>query len=143
MDLTITFPGNSRVNAEFNGFTVATDQAVDGGGEGSAPEPFDLFLASLGTCAGIYALSFLQNRGIPTDALRMTLSTERDPSRRMLKKIIFHVVVPECFPQKYVPALIRSIDHCTVKRHLHEPPEFETIVAIGDSVDKASRSPTA
>ena len=52
----ITFPGNKKVDAEFNGFTIKTDQPVNQGGVGSAPTPFETFLASLGTCAGIYVL---------------------------------------------------------------------------------------
>ncbi len=140
MDMTITFPGSARVNAEFEGFVAQTDQAVASGGDGSAATPFNLFLASLGTCAGIYALSFLQHRGIPTDGLRMTLSTEADKSRGMLRKITIDVTVPEGFPEKYLPALVRSVDQCTVKRHLHEPPAFETVVKIGDTIAHVSRS---
>jgi len=140
MDMAITFPGGARVNAEFGAFTVQTDQAVHAGGEESAPTPFNLFLASLGTCAGTYALSFLQHRGIPTEGLRLTLSSEADKSRGMLSKITFTVDVPKAFPEKYLPALVRSIEHCTVKRHLHDPPAFETVVRIGDTVAQVSRS---
>ena len=66
-EMIVTFGGGKKVNAEFNGFTIATDQAIYAGGEGAAPEPFSLFLASIGTCAGIFVLSFCQSRGIPTD----------------------------------------------------------------------------
>ncbi|MCK5331318.1 MAG: osmotically inducible protein OsmC, partial [Candidatus Marinimicrobia bacterium] len=62
MDMKITFPGGKKINAEYNGQIIKTDQAVASGGNGSAPEPFDLFLASIGTCAGIYVLGFCQQR---------------------------------------------------------------------------------
>ncbi|MCU0610390.1 MAG: OsmC family protein [Candidatus Eisenbacteria bacterium] len=140
MDMEITFPGRARVNAEFDGFVVQTDQIVAAGGEESAPTPFNLFLASLGACAGIYALSFLQHRGIPTEDLRMRLSTEADKTRGMLTKITFSIEVPASFPAKYVPALVRSVEQCTVKRHLHEPPAFETVVRIADAEAHVSRS---
>lgn len=140
MELTITFPGNARVNAEFDGFVVKTDQDVESGGTGTAPTPFELFLASLGACAGIYTLQFLQHRAIPTADLRMTMSTEADRGRGMLSKIVFSITLPESFPEKYVDALVRTVDHCTVKRHLHEPPKFETVVRIGERVARVARS---
>ena len=67
MEMEITFPGGARVDANFGGMTVKTDQPVQGGGQGSAPTPFATFLASIGTCAGIYVLGFCQQRGIPTE----------------------------------------------------------------------------
>ncbi len=138
MNMRITFPGRARVNAEFDGFVVQTDQIPANGGEGSAPTPFHLFLASLGTCAGIYALSFLTNRGIPAEGLGLLLSTESDRTRGMLTKITLTLSLPEGFPRKYVPALVRAVNGCTVKRHLHEPPAFETLVKIGDEVVRVS-----
>ncbi|HET9228299.1 MAG TPA: OsmC family protein, partial [Thermoanaerobaculia bacterium] len=84
MSMKITFPGGLAVNAAFKGFTVATDQGVEHGGEGTAPEPFDLFLASLGTCAGLYALRFCEQRGIDTRGLGLTLTTETDREGKRL-----------------------------------------------------------
>ncbi|MDZ7346150.1 MAG: OsmC family protein, partial [candidate division KSB1 bacterium] len=66
MDLRVTFPGNLQVNAEYGPFVIETNQ------DGSAPPPFALFLASIGTCAGIYVLSFCKQRGIPTEGLQIT-----------------------------------------------------------------------
>lgn len=71
MEMTISFPGGSRVDASFDGFTVPTDQPVMGGGEGSAPTPFAVFLSSIGTCAGIYVLGFCKQRALPTDGIRI------------------------------------------------------------------------
>ena len=121
----ITFPGGLAVNAEFKGYTVTTDQAVEHGGGGTSPEPFDLFLASLGTCAGIFALRFCQQRGIATEGLGLTLTTERDPELKRLSLVRLDIELPEGFPEKYREALIRSVDQCAVKRHILEPPRFE------------------
>ena len=66
-EFVIDFPGGARVDAHFGPYTVKTDQPPSGGGQGSAPAPFSLFLASIGTCAGIYVLGFCRQRGLPTD----------------------------------------------------------------------------
>ncbi len=133
MDMEITFPGGARVDASFGGYVVKTDQPVHAGGEGSAPAPFALFLASIGTCAGIYVLSFCQQRGIPTDDIRIRQTTETDPGTRMVTKIALDIFVPPDFPQQYAAALVRSAELCAVKKHLESPPVFEvqTIAAAG------------
>jgi ribosomal protein S12 methylthiotransferase accessory factor len=123
----IRFPGGVAVEALYKGFTIRTDQPVSDGGEGSAPSPFDLFLASLGTCAGFYALRFCQERHLPTDGLLLTLTTERDALKKRLSKIRIEVRLPEGFPEKYQGAIVRAIDHCAVKRHVIEAPAFEVV----------------
>ena len=87
MDMTISFPGGARVNAEFGGYTVQTDQPVQGGGEGSAPTPFAMFLSSIGTCAGIYVLGFCNQRGLSTDGIRIVQRSERDPQTGLIGTI--------------------------------------------------------
>ena len=131
MSMKITFPGGLAVNAAFKGFTVTTDQEVEHGGGGTAPEPFDLFLASLGTCAGLYALRFCQQRGIATRGLGLTLTTEKSPERKQLALVRLAIELPEAFPEKYREALIRSVDQCAVKRHIVAPPRFEVTTAAG------------
>lgn len=125
MNMEITFPGGKKVNALWNGFEIATDQPLGGGGEGSAPSPFDLFLASLGTCAGFFALSFCQNRGLSTEGLKIVQSMDWDPEAHRLKKISFNIVLPKDFPDKYKGAIIKAAEQCAVKRTLHAPPEME------------------
>jgi len=125
----IEFPGGLAVNAAFKGFTVTTDQRVEHGGGGTAPEPFDLFLASLGTCAGFYALSFCQQRGIATEGLGLTLATEKDPESKRLALVRLEIALPAGFPEKYRDAMVRSVDQCAVKRHILEPPRFEVATA--------------
>jgi len=120
----VTFGGGKRVNAEYNGFTIQTDQSSSFGGEDSAPEPFSLFLASIGTCAGIYVLSFCQKRGIPTDEIRLVQSHFFNESGRGVEKIELSIELPLSFPEKYKDAVISAANLCTVKRHIQEPPEF-------------------
>lgn len=124
MEMEITFPGGARVDATYKEFIIKTDQPPHRGGEGSAPPPFTLFLASIGTCAGIYVLGFCQQRGIPTENIRIRQSMEFDPTTRMVERINLDIDLPEDFPEHYAPALIRSAELCAVKKHLEKPPEF-------------------
>ena len=134
MEMIIGFPGGARVDARFKGYTILTDQPPHGGGEGAAPAPFDHFWASLGTCAGIYVLRFLEQRNIPTDDVHITLSTHFDAERRMVGKVSFAVELPESFPAKYSKAIVKAVNLCAVKKHIKQPPEFETIVSIGPDI---------
>jgi ribosomal protein S12 methylthiotransferase accessory factor len=127
-EMRIDFSGGSKVRATHAGFTVETDQPLDRGGTGTAPGPFDLFLISIGTCAGTYVLEFLRRRGLPTDEVHLTLTTSKSAASNMLSEITLHVTVPEQFPDKYRQALVRAVDLCAVKRHLLDPPCVVTLV---------------
>jgi ribosomal protein S12 methylthiotransferase accessory factor len=116
------------VNAEFHNFTVRTDQSVKDGGEGSAPSPYEYFLASIGTCAGIYVLSFCENRKIPTDHISLEQRLEYrtiDEGKVVLDKIVIDIIVPPTFPEKYHQALMKVADQCAVKKTIMNPPNFE------------------
>ncbi len=130
MDMRIYFPGGLKVNADYNGFIHKTDQPVMGGGEGSAPAPFDFFLSSIGTCAGIYVLGFCQQRNIDAKDIEIIQSMEFDPIKRMISKINMEIKVPESFPEKYRVALISSANLCAVKKHLESPPEFNVFTSL-------------
>jgi len=123
-EMIVTFGGGKKVDADFNGFTIHTDQAEYAGGEGSAPEPFSLFLASIGTCAGIFVLSFCQSRGIPTEGIRLVQSHFAKESGRGIGKIEIAIELPPDFPEKYKDAVISAANLCAVKKHIMEPPEF-------------------
>lgn len=123
----VKFPGGVRVDAHMKGQVIGTDQPSYAGGEGSAPAPFDLFLASIATCAGIYALGFCQNKGISTEGLALTMDVEKDPETKMIGKVNLNLTLPEGFPEKYKAAIIRSMDLCAVKKHMFNPPEFEIV----------------
>ncbi len=135
MKMNIRFPGGVAVDAEFGPHLLRTDQKAEHGGAGSAPPPFDLFLASIGTCAGFYALRFCQQRGIDTAGLSMTLEAVRDEGAKRLGSIRIVVDPPAGFPEKYHRPLLRSIDQCSVKQHILAPPEFE--VRIGPAAGAA------
>ncbi|MCL2882326.1 MAG: OsmC family protein [Coriobacteriia bacterium] len=125
MDMEVYFPGGKKVYADFGGFTVETDQPIPAG-EGTAPNPFELFLASIGTCAGIFALGFMQQRGIDPSEARIKLRTHPDPADPAhIAKIDLELQTPPDFPEKYLPAIIKSMDLCKVKKHLADPPEFD------------------
>ena len=130
MEIKIGFPGGLKVDASIGKHTVTTDQPDSDGGTGSAPSPFVLFLASLGTCAGFYVLRFCQQRGIPTDGLYLTQKMELDPSTHSIMKVSIVVHLPPGFPEKYREAVIRAADQCAVKRTIAYPPEIE-VVALG------------
>ena len=121
MEMLIDFPGGARVDAHFGSFTVHTDQPP----AASAPTPFATFLASLGTCAGIYVLGFCQQRGLPTEGIRILQRMHSNPFTGMVEKIDLEIQVPPGFPEKYRPSLIRSAELCAVKKHFENPPSFE------------------
>ncbi|MHB1045434.1 MAG: OsmC family protein [Thermoanaerobaculia bacterium] len=121
----VRFPGGVAVEAIHAGMTIRTDQPVPAGGAGSAPSPFDLFLASVATCAGFYALRFCQERGLPTEGLGVTMDWERSPETKLISKIRISVKLPEGFPEKYRSAILRATDQCAVKKHLVAPPAIE------------------
>lgn len=128
MDMKITFPGGKKVNAEFNNRIVPTDQPVEAGGEGLAPSPFEYFLASLGTCAGIYVLSFCQQRQIDTEGLSLTQRMEfadTADGKRRLARVTMKIDLPASFPEKYHNAIVKAAELCTVKKVVMDPPEFE------------------
>jgi putative redox protein len=127
MEIMIDFPGGARVDAHFRGHTLLTDQPVGGGGDDSAPMPFELFLASIGTCAGIYILGFCRQRGLPTDGIRVIQHTLSNPITGMLDKIELEIQVPGSFPRQYHAALIRTAEICKVKKTLEHPPQFEIV----------------
>jgi putative redox protein len=131
MDMQIYFPGGKRVHADYGGFTIETDQPARGGGDDSAPAPFDLFLASIGTCAGIYALGFMQQRGIDPEGSGITMRTHFDQSAGLISKIDLELKLPADFPEKYRAAVINAMNLCAVKKHLHQPPEFELTTVAG------------
>jgi ribosomal protein S12 methylthiotransferase accessory factor len=128
MAIEVYFDGRKKVNAIVDGFTVFTDQSVQAGGEASAPTPFSLFLASLGTCAGIYIKGFCDQRGITADGILIEMDDVYDPVKKMITKFIMKINVPADFPTQYDEAIIRSASLCAVKRHLH--PDIENEITI-------------
>lgn len=133
MEIMVDFPGGARVDAHFGSFTVMTDQPVADGGENSAPTPFEMFQASLATCAGVYVLGFCKMRKIPTQGIRLIQRIEQNPSTKMASKVILEIQLPQGFPQQYASAVIRAAESCLVKKHLEKPPAFETSITIASA----------
>ena len=128
MSIEVKFAGNKKVNAEIDGFTVQTDQPVQSGGDNTAPSPFSLFLASLGTCAGIYIKGFCDQRGIDSSKVSISMDYNYDNVLKMVVKFIFKIYVPADFPEQYETAVIKSAMLCAVKRHLN--PSIESEITI-------------
>ncbi len=133
MNIKITFPGGKKVYAEIDGMIIKTDQPIQYGGEGTAPSPFIHFLASIGTCAGIYILSFCQERNIPTDGISINqemVYIPIDEGKMKLDKIVLNITIPPDFPEKYQKAIIKVADQCAVKKAIINPPKFEVRTSI-------------
>ena len=130
MEMIIDFPGGSRVDAHFGNFTVATDQPP----VASAPTPFAIFLASIGTCAGIYVLGFCRQRGLPADGIHIVERVHSNPYNGMVEKIDLEIQVPPTFPEKYRDSLVRTAELCAVKKHLENPPKFEITTQVAAAV---------
>jgi ribosomal protein S12 methylthiotransferase accessory factor len=123
VELSVSFPSKKKVDVTVGRFVIHTDQSVAHGGDGSAPEPFDLFLASIGACAGVYVLGFCQSRQIPTEQIRI----EERPifDRGTLVSVELEIVVPPTFPAKYLQALQVATSSCAVKRAFEAHPEIK------------------
>jgi putative redox protein len=130
MEMTVDFPGGTRVDAHFGSFTVGTDQPKAAGGENSAPSPFEIFLASLATCAGFYVLGFCRSRGISTEGIRLIQKMQRNATTKMVDKILLDIQLPSGFPEQYKSAVIRAAESCLVKKHLEKPPLFEISTSV-------------
>jgi putative redox protein len=126
-DITVSFPGGKRVDAQLGAFTFKTDQPVEGGGEGAAPAPYDLFLASMATCAGIYVLGFCQARNLDTSGIALTQHVEWSAETHLPTHVRIEITLPPTFPEKYRAAVVRAAEGCKVKKTLAAPPVFEVL----------------
>jgi ribosomal protein S12 methylthiotransferase accessory factor len=125
----VSFPGGLRVDAHLGDVVIRTDQPTEGGGEGSAPAPFDLFLASLATCAGIYALSYCRARSLPTEGLRLTQTVETDPATKLPTRVSIALALPAGFPEHHRPAILRAVSGCKVKKTIAAGLAFDVALA--------------
>lgn len=131
--ITVTFPGGKRVDAHVGAFTIATDQPAAAGGAESAPAPFDLFLASIAACAGIYALGFCQARGLATEGLRLEQDVIDDPATHLPARVVLRLTPPRGFPARYREALARAVDSCKVKKTIARAPAFAVELTAADA----------
>ncbi len=130
MGIRVFFPGNKKVYADLGNFIVETDQPIQGGGDNTAPAPYELFLASIATCAGIYVKGFCDSRGISADNIELYQDLKWDPIKQSPSQINIKIKVPKDFPEKYYDMLVNAVNYCAVKRTIQNQPEFkvETIV---------------
>jgi putative redox protein len=126
----ITFEGGKVVTAFTHGHKIRTDQPLDSGGTNSAPTPFDLFMASIGTCAGIYVKSFCDNRKIATDGIKIIQTSQFSKETGLPTNIKIDIQVPADFPEKYRASLITVAELCKVKKTMADPPEFEVLTSV-------------
>jgi len=125
----VIFPGNKKVDVKFKDFLVKTDQSKKNEGDETAPEPFQIFLASLGACAGIYAKSFCDTRDLDTTGMKLELTPYFKKGLSHMEKIEITLHVNQSFPEKYVKAIIKAMNACAVKNQLHPDIAAETQVA--------------
>jgi ribosomal protein S12 methylthiotransferase accessory factor len=123
----VIFAGGKRIDVRIGDFLVRTDQSRMAGGEASAPEPFDLFLASIAACAGIFALNFCIARDIGTDGLGLRMECEKDERKKLYSNILLHLRPPPGFPERYRSGIVKAMELCTVKRHIADSPEFSIV----------------
>ncbi len=130
MEILVTLGEGYRVDAHFKNFTVPTDQSKLAGGDESAPDPFSYFLTSLVTCAGFFVSKFCQTRGIPTEGIQLHLNNDWNNEKHLVENIKIQIDVPASFPEKYLPALVRATQECSVKRALANPPQIEVSTQV-------------
>ena len=133
MDIEVSFPGGKRVDAQVGSHLIRTDQPASLGGEDSAPAPFDLFLASVATCAGIYVLGFCQARGLATDGITLRQHMEYDEATKLPSRIRLELGLPPSFPEKYRTAIVRAAEGCKVKKTMAALPRIEVVAPAAAS----------
>lgn len=129
----VIFPGKKRVDVKYKDFWIKTDQPEKYEGENTAPDPFGVFLSSLGACAGIFAKSFCDKRNLDTRGMRLELTPYFRKELARMEKVEMTLHVNQSFPEKYIKAIIKAMGGCAVKSQLHPDIGFDTRVAYLDS----------
>lgn len=124
----VIFPENKKIDVKFKDFLIKTDQSKKNDGDETAPEPFALFLASLASCAGIYAKSFCDTRDLDTQGMTLTLTPSFKKGLPHMEKIEMTLHVTQAFPEKYIKPVIKAMNGCAVKKQLHPDIQAETRV---------------
>ena len=122
----ITFEGNKKVKVHVKNFDIMTDQSKEHGGDSSAPTPIDLFLASLGSCSGVFVLNFLKQHNLP-ETVYLPLEPECNINEYVIDKIKVFIHVPPDFPAKYENALVEGAKRCLVARHVKITHEISVV----------------
>ena len=133
MEIKVNFLDKLRLEAKFDDFSVVADQPIRYKGDGSAPSPFDYFLASSALCAAYFVKLYCDNRHIPTENIRLSQNNIVDPDNRYQQIFKIQVELPEDISPKDRQGIVRSIDRCTVKKVVQAGPEF--VVEDVESLD--------
>jgi ribosomal protein S12 methylthiotransferase accessory factor len=136
MEINVNFLENLRLEAKFDDFTVITDQPIRYKGDGSAPSPFDYFLASSALCAAYFVRVYCLSRKIPTEDIRLSQNNIIDPENRYKQIFQIQVELPEDLSDKHRAGILRSIERCTVKKVVQQTPDFriETVNSLAKDV---------
>jgi len=134
MEITVNFLDNLRLEAKFDDFTITTDQPIRYKGDGTAPSPFDYFLASSALCAAYFVKLYCVSRDIPTDDIRVSQNNIIDPENRYNQTFQIQVELPSSISERDRLGIIRSADRCTVKKVIQQSPDFK-IVPVEDLND--------
>ena len=127
MEIRVNFLNNLRLEAKFDDFTITTDQPIRYKGDGTAPSPFDHFLASSALCAAYFAKVYCLSRNIPTDDIQVSQNNILDPENRYNQTFQIHVELPSSISERDRAGILRSIDRCTVKKVIQQSPTFNVI----------------
>lgn len=138
MEIKVNYLDNLRLEAKFDDFTVIADQPVRYKGDGSAPGPFDYFLASSALCAAYFVKVYCEARGISTDNIRLAQNNIVDPENRYKQIFKISVELPEDLSDKDRTGILRSIERCTVKKVVQEGPEFQ--IEVVESLDEDAQA---
>jgi ribosomal protein S12 methylthiotransferase accessory factor len=138
MQIKVNFLDNLRLEAKFDDFTVVADQPIRYKGDGSAPGPFDYFLASSALCAAYFVKLYCQTRDIPTENIRLSQNNIVDPENRYNQIFKIQVELPEDISEKDRQGILRSIDRCTVKKVVQTGPEF--VIEVVDNLDEDAQA---
>ncbi|MCL2917310.1 OsmC domain/YcaO domain-containing protein [Shewanella litorisediminis] len=138
MEIKVNFLDNLRLEAKFDDFTVVADQPIRYKGDGSAPSPFDYFLASSALCAAYFVKVYCVSRDIPTEGIRLSQNNIVDPENRYNQQFKIQVELPESISEKDREGILRSIDRCTVKKVVQTGPEF--VIETVENLDEDAQA---
>jgi ribosomal protein S12 methylthiotransferase accessory factor len=127
MEMEIEFPGGQKIETGFKGTTITVGSDIEGE---PALEPLDLFFVSLGLCAGKYVMEFCRTRDMPYEKIKIALRTQWDEDKKMHTRVQINIQLPKEFPEKYKKAVIKTVNLCSVKKHILTPPTFEVEAQI-------------
>lgn len=128
MQILVSLLENQKLEANFDGYTVACDQPLSNKGDATAPGPFDYFLASTALCAGYYVKAYCSSRNIPTHGIKIIQNNTKDTENKYKHSFDIKVEVPAEFSPKDRDGILRAVEGCTVKKAIQQMPEFKVEV---------------